>query len=154
MIVPQRFSALRALATWLAMSLCCSPRAERQPEPGPGRLIDVEEGKLYVESCGSGSPTLVLVHDGVVNSAVWDDVWPTLCREFRVFRYDRRGYGRSPAATAWHTETDDLLAVIDQTGRDPVVIVGSSHGGEISIDLTLLYPDRVRQLLLVGAMVG
>jgi pimeloyl-ACP methyl ester carboxylesterase len=32
--------------------------------------------------------------------------------------------------------------------------VGSSHGGELSIDFTLQYPDLVKQLVLVGAVVS
>src|SRR5438552_9554284 len=33
-------------------------------------------------------------------------------------------------------------------------IVGSSHGGELSIDFTLAHPEMVRQLVLVGAVVS
>jgi pimeloyl-ACP methyl ester carboxylesterase len=33
-------------------------------------------------------------------------------------------------------------------------LVGSSHGGEISIDFTLDHPEIVQQLVLVGAVVG
>jgi hypothetical protein len=29
-----------------------------------------------------------------------------------TIRYDRRGYGRSPEATSWYTETDDLFALL------------------------------------------
>jgi pimeloyl-ACP methyl ester carboxylesterase len=35
-----------------------------------------------------------------------------------------------------------------------VAIVGSSHGGEISINFTLEHPEMVEQLVLVGAVVG
>jgi 3-oxoadipate enol-lactonase len=35
-----------------------------------------------------------------------------------------------------------------------VAIVGSSHGGEISINFTLDHPEMVEQLVLVGAVVG
>jgi pimeloyl-ACP methyl ester carboxylesterase len=34
------------------------------------------------------------------------------------------------------------------------ILVGSSHGGELSIDFTLQYPGLVRQLILVGAVVS
>jgi 3-oxoadipate enol-lactonase len=33
-------------------------------------------------------------------------------------------------------------------------IVGSSHGGEVSINFTLEHPELVRRLVLVGAVVG
>lgn len=34
------------------------------------------------------------------------------------------------------------------------ILVGSSHGGELSIDFTLSHPDVVEQLILVGAVVS
>ena len=50
---------------------------------------------------------MVLLHDGVVNSAVWDDVFPTFCKQFHAIRYDRRGCGRSPTTTKPYYEADD-----------------------------------------------
>ncbi len=125
-----------------------------QQRPDPGQFAEVERGRLYVEECGARSPTLVLIHDGVVHSAVWDDVWPVFCKEFRVLRYDRRGYGRSPATTAWHSETDDLLAILEAHHVPHAVLVASSHGGELAIDFTLQYPERVQQLVLIGAVLS
>jgi pimeloyl-ACP methyl ester carboxylesterase len=66
----------------------------------PGRFATVENGRLYYESCGTGSKAIVLFHDGLMHSAAFDEVWPMLCERFRVIRYDRRGYGRSPAVAA------------------------------------------------------
>ena len=59
-------------------------------------MVDVDGGQIYYETCGKGAQAIVLIHDGVVNSASFDDMWPILCRDFRVVRYDRRGYGKSP----------------------------------------------------------
>jgi pimeloyl-ACP methyl ester carboxylesterase len=64
-------------------------------------FVSVPGGKLYFQECGAGPEAVVLIHDGVVHSAVWDDVWPSFCARFHTVRYDRRGYGRSPSATAW-----------------------------------------------------
>ena len=69
------------------------------PASIPGTFLNVENGKIYYQECGSGPQTVVLIHDGVLDSAVWNDVWPEFCRYFRTIRYDRRGYGHSPAAT-------------------------------------------------------
>ena len=44
--------------------------------------VRVGDSKLYYEECGSGSDAVVLIHDGVVNSAAWNDVWPDFCRSF------------------------------------------------------------------------
>jgi 3-oxoadipate enol-lactonase len=67
------------------------------PSNAPGAFVEVDGGRLYYEECGGGDEAVVLLHDGVANSAVWDDVWPALYKRFHAIRYDRRGYGRSPA---------------------------------------------------------
>lgn len=131
------------------------PISGQVPAPKPaGAFVSVPGSRLHYEECGTGAEAVVLIHDGVVNSAVWDDVWPAFCRRFHTIRYDRRGFGRSPAATDWHVETDDLSAVLRQAGVTRATLVGSSHGGEVSIDFTLAHPTMVRQLVLVGAVVG
>ena len=36
-------------------------------------FVDVDGGKLHYEKSNHGGQTVVLLHDGVVDSAVWDD---------------------------------------------------------------------------------
>ncbi|HEV2388695.1 MAG TPA: alpha/beta hydrolase [Candidatus Acidoferrales bacterium] len=129
--------------------------SEHGVSPGPGSYVQVEGGKLYYEECGSAFPqTVVLIHDGVVDSKVWDDVWPAFCKRFHTIRYDRRGYGRSPAATTWYWETDDLGTLLHHLKIKRTVLVGSSHGGSLAINFTLAHPEIVQQLVLVGAVVS
>lgn len=125
-----------------------------QSAPVQGSFVEVNGAKLYYQECGSAPRSVVLVHDGVLDSTAWDDVWPELCRHFHVIRYDRRGYGRSPAATEGHYAADDLAAILHHLNQKRVAIIGSSHGGEISINFTLDHPEMVEQLVLVGAVVG
>jgi 3-oxoadipate enol-lactonase len=138
--------------------VCLCARAQtlgaQSASAGPVSFVEVAGSKLYYEECGTAPQTVVLIHDGVVNSAVWDDVWPEFCKHFHVIRYDRRGYGRSPAATTWYSETDDLLSLLHHLKVSRAALVGSSHGGELSIDFTLAYPEIVQQLVLVGAVVN
>lgn len=120
----------------------------------PGEFVSVRGSSLYYEECGTGARAVVLIHDGVVNSAVWDDVWPAFCGRFHTIRYDRRGYGRSPASTTAWWEGDDLAAILRRAGVTRATLVGSSHGGEIAINFTLAHPELVSRLVLVGAVVG
>ena len=138
----------------LAPALLGNASARAQNAPPKGSFVEVDGAKLYYEECGSAPPVVVLVHDGVLHSAAWDDVWPAFCKHFHTIRYDRRGYGRSPAATHGYYATDDLAAVLHHVKVKHVAIVGSSHGGEISINFTLDHPEMVEQLVLVGAVVG
>src|SRR5580704_5350267 len=72
----------------------------------PGSFLEVEGSRLYYEEWGKGRKAVILLHDVVINSAVWDDVWPSLCKQFHVIRYDRRGYGHAPAPTKPYYEAD------------------------------------------------
>jgi 3-oxoadipate enol-lactonase len=128
--------------------------ADSLTKAGPGSFVEVEGSKLYFEECGTGGEAVILIHDGIAHSAIWDDVWPEFCRKFHTIRYDRRGYGRTPAAVTWYTEVEDLAALLRQRKVSQAVLVGSSHGGELSIDFTLRYPKVVEQLVLVGAVVS
>src|SRR5437764_11289458 len=81
--------------------ISCS-HAAAQSEPtlapsNPGSFVEVGDSKLYYQECGTASQTVVLIHDGVVDSAVWNGVWSEFCKHFHPIRYDRRDYGRSPA---------------------------------------------------------
>src|SRR6516164_2847950 len=138
----------------LAAALVGHAPARAQSAPPQGSFLEVDGAKLYYEECGSAPHAVVLVHDGVLHSAAWDDVWLDFCKHFHTIRYDRRGYGRSPVANHGYYATDDLAAVLRHLKLERVAIVGSSHGGEISINFTLDHPEMVGQLVLVGAVVG
>jgi 3-oxoadipate enol-lactonase len=115
-----------------------------------GAFVDVDGGRLHFEECGTGPDRVVLLHDGVVNSAVWDDVWPSLCNRFQAIRYDRRGYGRSPTTTKPYCEADDLAALLHDRKITHAALVASSHGGEVALNFALRYTAYVSDLVLVG----
>ncbi|HEY8003356.1 MAG TPA: alpha/beta hydrolase [Phenylobacterium sp.] len=134
-----------ALACALAMALAGAARAE---------MADVDGGKIHYETCGRGPQAIVLIHDGVVNSASFDDMWPILCRDFRVVRYDRRGYGRSPAAKAPYSPQDDLAAVMAAAKLDRASLVGFSFGGGLAVSYAILHPEQVERLVIAGAAIN
>jgi len=135
---------LMALACALALAAGAA-RAE---------MADVDGGQLYYETCGKGSQAIVLLHDGVINSASFDDMWPILCRDFRVVRYDRRGYGKSPAAKAPYSPQDDLAAVMAAAKLDRASLVGFSFGGGLAVSYAVQHPERVERLVLSGTVLN
>ena len=120
------------------------------PAIATGAFVDVDGSRLYYEECGSGPKAVVLLHDGVVNSAVWDDVWPAFCKQFHAIRYDRRGYGRSPATKKPYFEADDVAALLHDRKVSQAALVASSHGGNIALGFALRYPAQVSELVLIG----
>jgi pimeloyl-ACP methyl ester carboxylesterase len=116
-------------------------------------IVDVSGGHLYYETCGSGPRTIVLVHDGLIDSSGFDDLWPLLCKDFHVVRYDRRGYGKSPVSKIPYSQTEDLAAVIGAAKLDHFSLVGFSAGGGVALDYALDHPQVVDHLVLVGAQI-
>jgi pimeloyl-ACP methyl ester carboxylesterase len=121
------------------------------PHRVEGDAVDVDGGQLSYESCGSGSQAIVLLHDGLIDASGFDEMWPILCKNFHVVRYDRRGYGKSPAAKGLYSQTDDLAAVIAAAKLERFALVGFSIGGSIALDYALDHPQSVDRLVLVGS---
>jgi 3-oxoadipate enol-lactonase len=67
-----------------------------------------------------------------------------------MIRYDARGHGMSPPATAPYTLLDDLIMVLDHLAVAQATFVGCSQGGASSIDLALAQSERVSALVLVS----
>ncbi|MFC7418547.1 alpha/beta fold hydrolase [Iodobacter arcticus] len=88
--------------------------------------------ELFVKDWGSGQP-VILLSGWPLSSASWEDQAMVLVEAgYRVISYDRRGFGRS--SQPWNgydydTLSDDLAAVIQQTGAVDVTLVGFSMGG-------------------------
>lgn len=118
------------------------------------RFAQVEGGQVAYETCGSGSRALVLLHDGILDSSAYEGIWSPLCETFRVVRYDRRGYGASPSASAAYDPVADLAAVMQAAGVERATLVGSSAGGGVAVEFALAHPDSVDGLILVGAAVS
>ena len=115
--------------------------------------IDVTDGKLFYEQAGEGQH-IVLIHDGILHRVVWDGQFLELAKNYRVVRYDRRSFGKSSVSEAPFSNVDDLYQVFTQLQIDNAIIFGMSAGGGLAIDFTLKYPDKVKGLVLVGAVVS
>lgn len=146
---------MKTLAGALALGCCLlSAKLAFADAAGHGAFADVKGGKIYYETCGSGPRSMVLIHDGVLHSAGFDAVWPALCQRYHVLRYDRRGYGRSPAARTPYSPVEDLAAVMQAAEMDHATLVGGSAGGGLAVDFALSRPDAVDRLVLAGAEVS
>lgn len=109
--------------------------------------------KIYFETAGAGAD-LVFVHAGVSDSRMWDPQVEAFAGEFRVTRYDHRGFGKSRMPDEPYTLRDDLLNVVRHLDIARATLVGCSMGGATAIDFTLEHPEMVRALVLVGSGVS
>ncbi len=115
---------------------------------------EVNGARLYYESAGSGRP-VVFIHGFSLDTRMWDAQFGAFADRYHVVRYDVRGFGRSsvPDGHAYTTE-GDLSALLQHLGIDSPVLIGHSMGGGIAIDYAVAYPDGLRALVLVDAILG
>jgi pimeloyl-ACP methyl ester carboxylesterase len=100
---------------------------------------------LYYEVLGEGVPILLIPPSGATAST-WGSVLQELAGFARVIAYDRRGYARSGGAPvrSMSIHTDDAAALLEQLQTPPAVVVGTSAGAGIAVDLAVRRPDLVR----------
>ena len=78
-----------------------------------------------------------------------------LGQHFRVIIFDKRGQGMSDrieGATTLEERIDDLKAVMQAAGSESATIFALSEGGPVSILFAATYPQKVKRLILFGAM--
>ena len=104
---------------------------------------------LYAEVAGEG-PAVVLVHEGICDSRMWDREWQEWSPLFRLLRVDLRGFGNSPLGSGPFAQARDLIEALEAHGLDRVALVGVSLGGRVAIEVALARPDLVSALVLVA----
>ncbi len=131
-----------------------TPPAQAGATEARGHFAQVSGVKLYYEECNAAARiSVVLLHDGLLHSVTWDDVWAPLCARFHVLRYDRRGYGRSDAATAPFVPEEDLFQLMRLVKMNRAIIVGNSSGAGLALDFALAHSDMTEGLFLIGPVV-
>jgi pimeloyl-ACP methyl ester carboxylesterase len=116
------------------------------------RTIDLGVPVHYLEAPGEGPHTLVLVHGLGGSSANWHPVLDPLARFGRVLAPDLGGFGLTPPGPEG-SGVDANLALLTRFLRarapGPVVLLGNSMGGALSVLYTAQEGPRVRALVLV-----
>lgn len=137
-----------------AIAALCLLLGFSSPASAAPALLPVEGGQVSWEQCSPDKPSkIVLLHDGVLGAAGFDEIWAGLCRRHHVVRYDRRGYGASPKADGKYAPVGDVAAVMQAAGMTQAVLVGASAGGGVAVDFALARADAVRGLYLIGPSV-
>jgi pimeloyl-ACP methyl ester carboxylesterase len=108
----------------------------------------VNGAQLYYEMAGSGD-TLVFVHAGIADHRLWDDQTKAFAAQYRVIRYDMRGFGKSEPVDGAFAHREDLAALLKVLNVDKAVLIGCSMGGGFAMDVALAQSQLVRALVMV-----
>lgn len=133
----------------------------------PGSLYDVGGYRLHLFCMGEsnkGTPTVLFESGAGGSSADWIPIQVKLSKRAKICAYDRAGYGWSdslsvlngssslqevlPRSIDKHVEALDLLLTKAQISG-PILLVGHSYGGPISLAFEAKYPSRIKGLVLL-----
>jgi pimeloyl-ACP methyl ester carboxylesterase len=112
-------------------------------------FVKARGSSFYYEEQGEGPPILLIPPSGSTAST-WGALPGDLAGAGRVIAYDRRGYTRSEGevvrSAAEHAR--DAAAILEALADRPTVLVGTSAGATIALDLTVRRPDLVRAVVV------
>lgn len=130
--------------------------AEQRPEIA--NAIQTGSFNTNYHDVGEGYP-LVLLHGsgpGVSAYANWNKLFPLLSKNRRMIAPDMVGFGYTDrpegikyGMNAWVQQTIDLFDALKIEKAD---LVGNSFGGALALAMAAKYPERIRKLVLMGAM--
>jgi 3-oxoadipate enol-lactonase len=115
--------------------------------------IEANGASLRYEINGSGSDTLVLVHEAGGCLESYEETLPELTKTFRVLRYDQRGFGFSEKAREMTFEgvVADLAGLLDALKiTAPVYMAGCAMGADYSVGFAARHAGRVTKLALAS----
>lgn len=113
----------------------------------------------YGDHGPAGGAPVALIHGTPSSSVIWRDVVPSLVADgHRAVVLDLLGYGASerPADpqvdTSVSAQVDVVLAVLTAQGLEAAHIVAHDIGGGVAQRLGVLYPERMRSLVLIDSV--
>ncbi|MEP6931879.1 MAG: alpha/beta fold hydrolase [Flavobacterium sp.] len=117
--------------------------------------------KLYIKTYGDKTKkALVFIHGGPGgNSTLFESTTAQKLADkgFYVIIYDRRGEGRSPdskAKVTYNEAFQDLNTIYKKYHLKKATLIGHSFGGLVAALYTEKFPEKVKALVLAGALIS
>jgi pimeloyl-ACP methyl ester carboxylesterase len=115
------------------------------------KTADIDGPVHYLDFGGTGKP-LIMVH-GLGGSALnWMAVAPEIAASYHALAIDLAGFGQTPLfrrSAAVGANAELVHSFIEQVIGEPVLIMGNSMGGHISILEAAKHPSWVDAMILV-----
>lgn len=95
---------------------------------------------------------VVMVHGLGGSHLNWVGLAPELSKRHHVYALDQKGFGLTagtPSSSSVHANAELVARFIREVVGSPVVLVGNSMGGMVSLLLTAAHPELVAGLVLI-----
>jgi pimeloyl-ACP methyl ester carboxylesterase len=132
------------------------PAAESQ-RMSDFETFDYGGNRIAYRTHGAENPegrTLVLIHGLLMNGRMFDRLGPEMAQNGnRVICVDLLGHGESDAPNDFSLYSmtafgEQVVALLDHLGIERAVIGGTSLGANVSLEVAVARPDRVRGLFI------
>jgi pimeloyl-ACP methyl ester carboxylesterase len=114
--------------------------------------------RMYYEIHGpTGQLPLVLLHGGgdTIETS-FGHLLPVLARSRRIIAFEQQGCGRTADIEdrpfSFEQSADDTAALLKHLDIDRADLLGFSNGGTIALEVAIRYPQLVRRLVVVTAL--
>ncbi len=119
--------------------------------------IPTREGvELYYETRGEGT-AITLLNPLFLPAPSWRVFTEELEQHYRLVGYDLCNHGASSHVAeepTWTEHAADLVALLDALEIESTYLIGASTSTILARDMALLYPERVRGVVLAGPVFG
>lgn len=117
------------------------------------RFVNCDRIHIHYACAGSGD-ALVMLHGFGAWAYGWRNQLAALKGRFRLLAVDLKGFGlstrslRTSYAVKSHAEA--IIHVLDREGIERAIFIGNSFGGTVALVVAVLFPERVKALILLG----
>src|SRR4029077_1800330 len=125
-----------------------------------GSTVSVGSGiQMYYKEDWLGAPWLngepaLLLHGNLETNEIWYGWVPRMAQQFRLFRPDLPGFGRSTAPRDFEWSLPNFAKLmanfLDAVGVASAHIIGAKTGGAIAMEFAASYPQRTRTLVVAS----
>lgn len=121
------------------------------------KFLDTPEGLIHYRDEGlRDGPVMLLLHGSSSSLHTWEPLVRLLEDRYRLISFDMPGHGLTGPSKSANYSAPALVKsatdVLDATGVESATWVGSSMGGWVAWRAGLAVPNRVKGLVLIGAV--
>lgn len=116
-------------------------------------MINISNVDIYCEHIFNEKPAIILIHGFLSSTYTFNKLIPLLAEHFSVLAIDLPGFGRSEKSATFRYSYSNyahlVVKCMEHFSIQKAVLAGHSMGGQISLNIARLYPEKVKKLILL-----